>query len=108
METFDEYFARVTGIEVGPHPWQAALAAIGECSDRLIPIAARWGKMAGGIAVWLRHLIKHGGDEWRDCIDLPAGLGKTLAVVAAWLWLPGVGYHSGVRRGRKRRSVQNG
>jgi CRISPR-associated endonuclease/helicase Cas3 len=66
---FEQFFKTATGIETGPFDYQCRLA----CGEQ---------KQDEPVAEWL----SHGTDCQSKLIDIPTGLGKTAAVVLAWLW----------------------
>ncbi len=60
---FTELFQSMTG-HGAPFPWQAALAARGDCGDRLIRVETGMGKTQGVLGAWLYHRVVLGDARW--------------------------------------------
>ncbi len=65
---FDDFFKLATGHHQGPFDYQCRLA----CGERKGRVEAEW--------------LDNGTDCRSQLINIPTGLGKTAAVVLAWLW----------------------
>lgn len=61
--TYQEYFARLTGISE-PHIWQRDLAAADNCQSRLIRIPTGFGKTLGVLSAWAYHRIHLAEERW--------------------------------------------
>lgn len=60
---YRRWFGLVTG-HGQPHPWQESLAALTECTDRLIRIPTGMGKTEGVLAAWAWHRLVRQDPSW--------------------------------------------
>jgi len=63
MESFEEFFHRLTGHAM-PHDWQVELIRQSICANRLIRIPTGFGKTLGILAVWLWHRVIQRDESW--------------------------------------------
>ncbi len=77
LSRYREFFVTATGIEKGPYPYQERLA-VGE---------------------------EQRSFELPELVDVPTGLGKTAAIVLAWLWRRRFHENLKVRKATPRRLV---
>ena len=64
MPGYDRFFEQLSGANLRPHAWQAALAASAGCSNRLIRIPTGFGKTLGILGAWAWHRIHRKDDSW--------------------------------------------